>query len=328
MGRRASRTAKDYFDRTLVETVDRLFKAGARAKIGGKLLFDKGLNNHFRPGKVREIFGLQEAEFSNWKYQDWAKSGADKPTSISDLLIFIFSGPDYATRLRDPERAKSATAVYDHWVEFCAPELAASLEGLRRHHQVLVAHQSRGPLNQAPLLNGASSQPEDSTSRPGPDNGTTAPGVVLRIPPDLTPPPWTDGIPSPHHIRSLQTIARQFFGITIEGQMKSGKSHLAQQYIASVAMESRVLWYNLTSDTVLNDVLSRLSTLPIPLHLSPGQELSNLIEWLDQHDAGTRWLGQGQPSFLFATAAAVRALAWPMSYIDHIVDQNWQPKFA
>ena len=45
----------------LVELGVGLFNSAATAEGGGRLLFLKGKNNHYRPGAVREIFGRSES---------------------------------------------------------------------------------------------------------------------------------------------------------------------------------------------------------------------------------------------------------------------------
>jgi len=281
MKRRPARGRDDYFDVKLVELLIALFDSAARAEDdGGVLVFPKGGNNRYRPGRVREAFGITEDDFSNWKYQNWDKAGVDRPVGFEDALIGVFDEAVFAEQhpkgvLYD-DRAKKIQAARNHWRTFHPLEIETALAGLRAHREQLVRERAEKPLRRQQKLSAVADGAADDAVAPL----TPASASALSYPPDLSPPPCPTNVSRPRHRAALHALAQEYFGVVIEGRPKSGKRYVARDYVAAHAAEMRVLWFNLTADSVLKDVLVRFEAVEPPLVAPAGQATSSLIGWL------------------------------------------------
>ncbi|MCP5366749.1 MAG: hypothetical protein H6907_10090 [Hyphomicrobiales bacterium] len=262
--------------------IDGLFKAGARTRMRRELIFPRTRNNKYRPGAVRELFGLTEGDFTSWKFQDWRKAGANKAIDICNDLLFIFSG-NYQSTWNDPSRTAKATAVFKNWNENCAEELEKAVTGLERHRRTLEQEEARRPFALRPMTpRTPAGQPIHQPGQIPANSLPESPGLRLPSPQphDLSPPPCRNAVSRPAHVCETRSLASTYFGVVVEGRAKSGKRYIVHEFVSSLAEQTRILWYNLTSDTVLRDVLARLQLVEPGLTIVAGQEISNLIEWL------------------------------------------------
>ena len=132
MGQRPRRGKSEYFDLKLVELVEGLWKSAATVQDGRAMLFPKTSNNKLRPGKVRELFKIDENYYSAWKFNDWKKLGAHQPRTFAETLAIVFRGGDYSDDFPNDEVLR-INLLHRHWQQYCTNELQLVQVALTRH---------------------------------------------------------------------------------------------------------------------------------------------------------------------------------------------------
>ena len=87
MERRGPRGSDRYYDAGLAELVDGLFTSATLLQVNRQKLFVSERNNKLEPGKVRELFGIEKIEISNWRLGNWEKRSPAWPVNFVDRLI-------------------------------------------------------------------------------------------------------------------------------------------------------------------------------------------------------------------------------------------------
>jgi len=275
MMRRPSRGPESYYDKDLVDLVDGLFKSAALLRVGGISLFRSDGQRKTEPGQVRQLFGIDKQEMTDWRFGDWHKRSAAWPIEFVDRLISLFS-EDYAHLVMSGETEK-AREVHQYWRRTCEVRLTSVREKLGPH-RARVEKDLAASAEQTGKLKAPFNDIEPAAREPGGEVTHRSAQISSHI--DLSPPEFPINITRTDELARLEACGKQYFCVVVEGRPKAGKRYIARQFVTAFNPGSRILWIDLTPHSDFQEVLFALLRCQPPFAPVADFSLVQLSGWL------------------------------------------------